>query len=117
MDNLNRIRVVLAAALLGISTLGLAADGPKTFADLKHQHEKLIDEAYARGEKAASDAERRAATDEIWKQTKSAAREAFAWAEAHPDDPEAIDAIVWTVHGLANGYYPEYVDEIARAHQ
>jgi thiol-disulfide isomerase/thioredoxin len=34
-----------------------------------------------------------------------------------PGQPRAIDAIVWTVHGLANGYYPEFAAETARAYE
>ena len=56
-------------------------------------------------------------TAETWEAVKTAANRAFAWAETHPDDPEAIDAIVWTVHGLANGHYPKYEAEHARAFQ
>ena len=58
---------------------------------------------------------REASQKATWDEIKGTALRAFAWAEAHPDDPESIDAIVWTVHGLANGYYPEYADEIRKA--
>ena len=35
---------------------------------------------------------------------------------AHPNDPESLDAVIWTIHGLANGSYPEYLAEQAQAY-
>ena len=40
----------------------------------------------------------------------------FAPADANPTDPAAIDAIVWTIHGLVNGCYVEYRAEQSRAY-
>jgi thiol-disulfide isomerase/thioredoxin len=110
-----RIGAVVLTALLGVSVSVRAQDGPRTLADLKREHEQASEVIQQRGERAKTPAERDAVQAESWKETKATAERAFAWAEAHPDNPEAIDAIVWTVHGLANGYYPEYAAERARA--
>ena len=110
-----RVGTVVLTALLGVAISARAEDGPRTFADLKREHEQAAEVIQQRWERVKTDAERDAVKAESWKETKAAARKAFAWAEAHPDDPEAIDAIVWTVHGLANGYYPEYAAERGRA--
>jgi thiol-disulfide isomerase/thioredoxin len=112
-----RVVVCLLAVFPGIAAHGRAEDTARTFAELKQQHELKAEAINRRWVDARTDAEREALQAEVWKEIKSAASRAFAWAEAHPDDPDAIDAIVWTVHGLANGYYPEYADEIARAYE
>jgi thiol-disulfide isomerase/thioredoxin len=110
-----RICAVVLTALLGVTITIRAQDGPRTLADLKREHEQASEAIQQRGERAKTPAERAAVQAEIWKEIKETASRAFAWAEAHPDDPDAIDAIVWTVHGLANGHYPEYAAERARA--
>src|SRR5882757_4013493 len=103
-----RIGAVVLTALLGVAVSARAQEGPRTFADLKREHEQAAEVIQQRGERAKTPAERDAVQAEIWKEIKATAERAFAWADAHPDDPEAIDAIVWTVHGLANGNYPQY---------
>ena len=102
-------------ALLAIASVGGAQDVPTSFADLKREHQSAVSSIRRRSELAKTEAEREAASAEVWAETRAAARRAFAWATAHPDDLEAIDAIVWTVHGLANGTYPEYLAEQSRA--
>lgn len=102
-------------AVLGFAAPGLAADTPRTFAELKQEHERAFTAIQQRRERATTDAERKAVQEEVWKMSKTAAQRAFAWAEAHPGDPESIDAIVWTVHGLVNGYYAEYDAETRQA--
>ena len=110
-----RVGTLVLTALLGVAISARAEDGPRTLADLKREHEQAAEVIQQRWERVKTDAERDAVKAETWKEIKATARRAFAWAEAHPDDPEAIDAIVWTVHGLANGYYPEYAAERGRA--
>jgi len=111
----SRVGAWVWIAVLGFAVSGRAEDGPRTFADLKREHERADSAIRQRLDLAKTDAERKVVQEEIWKEVRTAAGRAFVWAEAHPDDPESIDAIVWTVHGLANGYYPEYDAEIRRA--
>jgi thiol-disulfide isomerase/thioredoxin len=110
-----RMGAWVLAAVLGFAASGRGEDGPRTFADLKREHQRGYAAIEQRRERARTDAERKAVQEEVWKEVKAAAGRAFAWAEAHPEDPESVDAIVWTVHGLANGYYVEYDAETTRA--
>ena len=90
-------------------------DLTQSFANLKQQHEAAVGLLRQRSDQAKTDAERKTLSKVIWTQTMASANKAFAWAEANPNDPNAIDAIIWTVHGLANGNYPECAAEHARA--
>jgi thiol-disulfide isomerase/thioredoxin len=110
-----RVGACVLAAVLGFAVSGRAEDGPRTFADLKREHEQASAVIQQRWERAKTEAERAAVTAESWKEIKSTARRAFGWAEEHPDDPDAIAAIVWTVFGLAETSDPEYAAERARA--
>jgi thiol-disulfide isomerase/thioredoxin len=110
-----RVSACLLTVVLGFAVSGWADDGPRTFADLKREHERAYAAIQQRRERVRTDAEREAVQEEIWKQARTAAGRAFAWAEAHPEDPESVDAIVWTVHGIANGYFAEYDTETTRA--
>jgi thiol-disulfide isomerase/thioredoxin len=111
------VTACLLLTLLASASLGQADDASMTFAGLKQEHERKAEAIYQRLERAKTDAERDALQVEIWEEIRSAANRAFDWSEAHRDDPESIDAIVWTVHGLANGYYAEYAAEIRRAYE
>jgi hypothetical protein len=111
------VATCLLATLLASASLGRMDEGPQTFAGLKQEHELKAEALNQRREQAKTDADRDVLQAEIWEEIKSAANRAFAWAEAHQDDPESIDAIVWTIHGLANGYYAEYAAEIRRAYE
>lgn len=110
-----RVGACVLTAVLGFAVSGRAQDGPRTFADLKGEHKRADSAIQQRRERARTDAERNAVQEEMWKEVRTAASQAFAWAEAHPDDPESVDAIVWTVHGIANGYFAEYDAETTRA--
>jgi thiol-disulfide isomerase/thioredoxin len=112
-----RVGTCLLTAVLGFAVSGRAEDGPRTFANLKREHERADSAIQQRRERARTDAERKAVQEEIWREVKKAAGRAFTWAEAHPDDPESVDAIVWTVHGIANGYFAEYDAETTRAYE
>jgi thiol-disulfide isomerase/thioredoxin len=114
-SRLTRVGAVVLTTLLGVAVSVRAQDAPRALADLKREHEQASEVIQQRWERAKTPAERDAVQAEIWKEIKATAGRAFAWAEAHPDDPEAIDAIVWTIHGLANGNYPQYAAERARA--
>jgi thiol-disulfide isomerase/thioredoxin len=111
-----RVGLCTLAAILGFAVSGWAEEGPRTFADLKQEHARTYAAIQYRRERAKTDAERKAVQEEIWKVVKAAAARAFGWAEAHPEDPESVDAIVWTVHGIANGYFAEYDAETTRAY-
>ncbi len=104
------------AAVLGVTGAGRAADDVQSLADLQREHERASNLLLERLEQAKTDAERSLVQAQRWKEFKEAARRAFAFAEAHPADPAAIDAIVWTIHGLVNGSYPEYRAEQSRAY-
>ena len=109
--------VVVAAAVLGFVGVGRGEEPPDTLGALQKEHELIDASARRQAERANNVAERKAAMDAIWDETKRAAAKAFAWAEAHPDDPQALDAIIWTIHGLANGAYPSYLGEQAKAYR
>ena len=68
----------------------------------------------ARYKQAKSEAERQAIAEEGRDLTRSAFRRALAWAAAHPNDPEVIDALTWPVLDQAVGYYSWLDDEIER---
>ena len=68
----------------------------------------------ARYKQAKSEAERQAIAEEGRDLTRSAFRRALAWAAAHPNDPEVIDALTWPVLDEAVGYYSWLDDEIER---
>ena len=68
----------------------------------------------ARYKQAKSEAERQAIAEEGRDLTRSAFRGALAWAAAHPNDPEVIDALTWPVLEVAVGYYSWLDDEIER---
>jgi len=110
-----RVGVCMLTAVLGFAVSSRADDGARTFADLKRQHERAYTAIQQRRRLARTDAESKAVQQEVWKEARTAAGRAFAWAEAHPEDPESVDAIVWTVHGIANGYFVEYDAETTRA--
>ncbi|MBI1325753.1 redoxin domain-containing protein [bacterium] len=111
------VRVVVCLLAVHSAALGLclAGDEASSFSRLKQDHEKRFESINLRREQAKTDSERDAAQAEVWSEIKKTANQAFDWAESHKDDPESIDAIVWTVHGVANGYYAEYDAEIRRA--
>lgn len=109
--------VVVASSALGVVGIGRGQEPPKTLGAIRKGHELADATARRVAQRAKTAAELKAATDAIWAETKKAAAEAFAWAEAHPDDPEALDAIIWTIHGLANGSYPSYLGEQAKAYR
>jgi thiol-disulfide isomerase/thioredoxin len=110
--------VVLASAVvLGFVGFGRGQEPPKTLGAIQKEHELADATARRRAQRAKTAAELKAATDAIWAETKKTAAKAFAWAEEHPDDPEALDAIIWTIHGLANGSYPSYLGEQAKAYR
>jgi thiol-disulfide isomerase/thioredoxin len=111
------VAACLLAALLAPAGPGRADDGPGTFAELKRAHERESEALDRRRGEAKTEADRAAVQAEVWEEVNSAAARALAWAESHRDDPESIDAIIWTVHGLANGYYAEYADKTARAYE
>ncbi len=113
----SRLAFLAAAAMLGFVGDGRGQEPPKTLGAIQKEHELADATARRRAERAKTDAELKAATDAIWTETKKAAADAFAWAEAHPDDPKALDAIIWTIHGLANGSYPNYLGEQAKAYR
>src|SRR4051794_37137366 len=117
LNSSTRIGAWVLMLVLGSVASGWAEDGPRTLADLKREHQRAYSAIQQRRDRAKTDTERKAVQQEVWGEIKTAASRAFAWAEAHPDDPESIDAIVWTVHGLANGYYSEYDAEITRAYE
>ena len=117
LNSSTRIGAWALMLVLGSVASGWAEDGPRSLADLKREHQQAYTAIQQRRDRAKTDTERKAVQQEVWDEIKTAASRAFAWAEAHPDDPESIDAIVWTVHGLANGYYPEYDAEITRAYE
>lgn len=110
-----RVGVCLLAVLSMAFGLCHAGEGPGSFSRMKQDHEKRLETLYLRREQAKTDSDRDAAQAEVWSEIKRTANQAFDWAESHKDDPESVDAIVWTVHGLANGYYAEYDAEIRRA--
>jgi len=115
VNNSIRVGVGVLSALLTIAVFGRAEDVPRTFADVKQEHERAYEAIMKRRELAKTDAEQEAVTAEAWARIKVDTNRALAWADAHPDDPAAIDAIVWTVHGLSNGYSAECAVERARA--
>lgn len=83
---------------------------------IRDENEKAMATLRQRQERAAGDREREAAQEAVWEEVRTSARRALAWAEGHPDAPDSLDAIIWTVHGLANGYYPELAAERVRAY-
>jgi thiol-disulfide isomerase/thioredoxin len=114
-----RVNCVAAGALtavLGVTFAGRAGDDSQPLAGLQREHERAYERLLERWERAKTDAERSAVQAERWKEFKVTARRAFAFAEAHPADPAAIDAIVWAIHGLVNGCYAEYRAEQAHAY-
>lgn len=116
-DRHRRVVALLLAALLAPTYPGRADDGPQTFAELKRDYERESESFDRRRGEVRTEADRASLQAEVWRAVNSAADRAFAWAESHRDDPASIDAIIWTVHGIANGYYAEYADKTARAYE
>ncbi len=110
-----RFGVWVAAAWV-IACVARADDAPKNLAEMKAKYEADTEAFQAKYEKAG-EAERPALLDENWSRTRATARRAFAYTQSHPDAPDSLDAIAWTVHGMANGYYPQYAGEIAEAYR
>jgi hypothetical protein len=115
INRLSRIAVGLLTAVFAGTIAANAGDGSQPLRELRREHDIAHKLLLERLERAKTDAERAAIQAERWKELKDTARRAFGIAEAATDGPEAIDAIVWTIHGLANGSYPEYRDEQSRA--
>jgi hypothetical protein len=67
-----------------------------------------------RFKQAKSEAEREAVAEEGKYLTRSAFHRAVAWAVAHPNAPEVIDALTWPVLEAAVGYYSWLDNEIER---
>ncbi|HEY2155118.1 MAG TPA: redoxin family protein [Isosphaeraceae bacterium] len=108
-----------ASGLVVVATVAVAMGPVAQSGELKRiqgDNEKAMAPLRQRQERAVGDRERDAAQAAVWEEVRSSARRALAWAEAHPDAPDSLDAIIWTVHGLANGYYPELAAERARAY-
>lgn len=108
---------VILTTLLAAATLAPAGDGPAGFDDLKRDHKRAAAANQQRFEQAKTDNEREVLQATIWEETRATAHRAFAWAQEHPEAPDSLDAVIWTVLGLANGTYPEYLAEQARAYE
>ena len=105
-----------AGALLALARPASADDLPRNLTELRAKDEAETEASQAKIAAASGD-ERQALLDAHWARIRATARQAFAYAAAHPDAPDSLDAIVWTVHGLANGYYPQYAGEITEAYR
>ncbi len=70
----------------------------------------------ARYNRAKSEAERQAINKESKDLIRSAFQRAQAWAAAHPNDPEEIDALTWPVLDVMASYYPWADNEIERTY-
>jgi thiol-disulfide isomerase/thioredoxin len=65
---------------------------------------------------ARDDGARKEALGRYWSESRSLARRAFELAEDHPDDDEAVDAVIWVVQGLTSGFQTEMSAEIDKAY-
>lgn len=113
-DSIRTLACVLIS-LLALGTLGRSEDLPRTFAALKLEYERASAPIEQRRDRAATDAERVSAQADLWRLIQATAARARTWADAHPQDPESIDAILWTIQGLVSGYDPRYETETNQA--
>ena len=124
MKTRRRIWYWVAATLAASAILGFAGayaflPPPKgSLAEVKWEHDR--NEARrrpgieARFKEAKSEAERQVIMEEGRELTRSGFQRALAWADAHPNDPEVIDALTWPVLQVASGYYSWLDNEIER---
>lgn len=107
---------LLAVALAHPVAVG-ADDGPA--AELARLHEE-IEAAWkglAEGRKpGAAEAEQKAATERYCRQAAALARRALDLAGAHPDAPEAAEALAWVLVGGLGGYSAELEAECDAAY-
>ena len=87
-----------------------------SLARVKWEYQRGSARINARYNRAGSEAERKAINEEDQDLIRSACRRAQAWAAAHPNAPEAIDALTWPILEVMAGYYPWADDEIERTY-
>jgi thiol-disulfide isomerase/thioredoxin len=73
---------------------------------LKRESDQIYGRIEARRSQAKDDATKKAAVDQYWKDKQALAARAFALADEHPDDPAALDAIIWVINNLTAGTFP-----------
>ena len=122
MKTRRRIWYWVDASLATFAILGLAGayfflPPPKgSLAAVKWEYNRDATRIEARFQQAKSEAERQAITEESKDLSRSAFQRALAWAAAHPNDPEMIDALTWPILEVATGYYVWLDNEIERTY-
>ena len=96
MRSAKSIICVLAFVVAVPVARGADTKPAEELARLKKQLEKAYMDAWEVGRKTAmSEAERSAADDRYSREAVALGRRALALAEAHPDTPEALEALIW----------------------
>jgi len=95
MSSVNRIGTLLAIFLLAPVTRGSDAKPAEELAGLKREAEAAMKALGESTKPGAPEAEQAAAGERYREQSRGLARRALALAEAHPDAPEAVEALAW----------------------
>ncbi len=112
-----RVRIGLWVALaLLMAGFARADDAPKNLEELKAKYKAETEAIQIKVEKLG-EAERQPLVDDQCSRMKATARQAFAYAKAHPDAPDSLDAIVWTVQRVSNGSVAPFAEEITEAYR
>ena len=114
--------LLVTLAILGFAGLYAFLPPPKgSLAEVKWEYArneaKRRPAIEARFKQAKSEAERQAVAEEARDLTRAAFQRALAWAAAHPDDPEVIDALIWPLSNVAVGYYSWLDSEIEQCYE
>lgn len=102
---------------------GCDAFPPETgsVAEIKQDYEAtektLQPRLMAKMKEARTDAEKAGITEDARNFVRWTMRRAQSWAQEHPNAPEAIDLLIWSVQNVVAGYYPWYDDEITHSYE
>ncbi len=94
------VRGIALLALLASSTAASGDGGPRSFGEVKREQERATEAFQKRWEAIKTEADRATLLAEHWDEIRDAARKALDWAEAHPNGPEAIDAMYLITESL-----------------
>ena len=72
---------------------------------LKRESEKAFEVLEHRRGGTKDDAAKKEAVEQYWKEMQTLADRAFALVEEHPNDPAALDAVIWVVDTAAGGNF------------
>ena len=122
------LSIVRAGALgwiaFGLLGPGLPAAGPpagkpaaprEKLEALEREGEKTYEALERRRGAAKDEAAKKQAVDQYWKEMQALAERAFALVEEHPNDPVALDAVIWVIDKADGGHFSSKSQVVGKA--